>query len=89
MEAEAALPAWPLLPGETTSGFGVLPVLCHRGTLCFALGRRGVYGRGCLKPGAAWAFLRSPQTGYEALGSFPVSANFLISNVNELFLNIF
>ena len=70
-------------------GDGVLPVPWHRGRLCFASGRRGLYGRGLPKAGAAWAFLRSPQTGYEALGSFPVSANFLISNVHELFLNIF
>lgn len=78
---------WPLLPGETTSGLGSCPcrvteeaVLCpwHGGASTgggVEVGRRGP--------------LPSRQTGYGALGSFPVSANFLISNVHELFLNIF
>ena len=62
VEAEAALPAWPLLPGETTSGFGVLAraVSQREAVLCL-----GTAGR--LRAGASEVGRRGPFSGRRKL----------------------
>lgn len=62
VEAEAALPAWPLRLGETTAGFGVLLVPWRRERL-----RVGLGAAGCRRAGAS--------EGQGGVGPPPVAAS--------------